>query len=210
MIISGIDEAGRGPVLGPMVISIFSFEKEKESEILSYGVKDSKKLSKSKREEIFEKFIKFGFKFNYSIVLPEDIDKNSLNKIFIEKVIFLIRNSELDEVYLDSPCHKNKCNELSIKLSLLTSKKTNALNKADEKIPVVSCASIVSKVIRDREIEKLHKIYGDFGSGYPSDEKTINWLKENFELAKKENILRSKWKLKSINFEKQGFLEGLF
>lgn len=196
MIISGIDEAGRGPVLGPMVISIFSLEKEREKEIVSIGVKDSKKIRKSKRAKIFDELINKNFKFDFVIITPEEIDANSLNKIFIEKVVYFTKNIKTDEVYLDAPCQKKKCLELSSKLSLLTNKKIYALNKADEKIPVVSASSIISKVIRDMEILKLHKIYGDFGSGYPSDKKTIKWLKENFELAKEGKILRNKWKLK--------------
>lgn len=196
MIISGIDEAGRGPVLGPMVISVFSIEKERENEIVLLGVKDSKKITKSKREKIFDKLINKGFKFDFVIITPEEIDSNSLNKIFLEKVIYFTKNINTDEVYLDAPCQGQKCLELSNKLSFLTGKKIYALNKADEKIPVVSTSSIISKVIRDREIEKLHKIYGDFGSGYPSDKKTIKWLKRNFKLAKEGKILRNKWKLK--------------
>ena len=201
MIISGIDEAGRGPVLGPMVISIFSLEKERENEIVSIGVKDSKKITKSKREKIFDKLINKNFKFDFVTISPEEIDSNSLNKIFIEKVIYFAKSIKTDEIFLDAPCQNKKCVEFSQRLSFLTGKKIYASNKADEKIPVVSASSIISKVIRDREIEKLHKIYGDFGSGYPSDKKTINWLKRNFELAKNEKILRNKWKLKNFIYK---------
>lgn len=198
MIISGIDEAGRGPVLGPMVISVFSIEKERENEIILLGVKDSKIITKNKREKIFEQLIDKKFNFDFFIIPEVEIDANSLNKIFIEKVIYFTKNIKTDEVYLDAPCQKEKCLELSYKLSFLTGKKIYALNKADENIPVVSASSIISKVIRDREISKLHKIYGDFGSGYPSDQKTIKWLKENFELARRGKILRNKWKLKNF------------
>ncbi len=196
MIISGIDEAGRGPVLGPMVISIFLIEKERESEIFSFGVKDSKKLPLKKREEIFEKILKNNFNFDYFIISPEEIDKFSLNKIFIEKVLIFSRRHKTDKIYIDAPCHKNKCKELSLKLSNLTGKEIVAINRADELIPVVSASSIVSKVIRDREVGRLHKIYGDFGSGYPSDRKTIEWLLKNKDIAAKSGILRKKWKLK--------------
>lgn len=196
MIISGIDEAGRGPVLGPMVISIFSIDKKYENLLISLGVKDSKKLKKKKREEIFEQFIKNNFDFDFLIIGPEEIDRKSLNKIFIEKTIFFSKNNPSQTIYLDAPCQEKRCETLSLKLTCFTGKKVIALNKADEKIPVVSAASIVAKVIRDGEIEKLHKIYGDFGSGYPSDEKTINWLKENLEIAKRDGILRRKWNLK--------------
>lgn len=196
MIISGIDEAGRGPVLGPMVISIFKIEEEKLNELVLMGVKDSKKLQKVKREKIFLNLKENGFCFNYNIIPPEELDKESLNKIFLENVIFFCKKTHTDLIYLDAPCHKDKCMELSSKLTNLTGKNIIAQNRADEEIPVVSAASIVSKVIRDREIEKLHKIYGDFGSGYPSDKKTIKWLLKNFQIAKEAGILRKKWKLK--------------
>lgn len=196
MIISGIDEAGRGPVLGPMVISIFIIEKEFEREILSLGVKDSKKLPKKKREEIFEKFIEKKFIFDFLIINPEEIDKNSLNKIFMEKTIYFLNNFESEIYYIDAPCKAEKCFDLSFKLSSFTGRKVIALNKADEKIPVVSASSIISKVIRDKEIEKLHEKFGDFGSGYPSDKKTLSWIKKNKEIAIREGILRKKWNLR--------------
>jgi len=200
MIISGIDEAGRGPVLGPMVISVFSIEEKREVELLFFGVKDSKKLSRQKREKIFEKFLNDDFDFKFFIINPEEIDEKSLNKIFIEKVLFFAKRIEAKRIYLDAPCHRSKCKELSFHLSNLTGKEIVALNKADELIPVVSASSIISKVIRDREIDKLHKIYGDFGSGYPSDKKTIKWLAENKDLAIKNKILRKKWRLKNFDF----------
>ncbi len=198
MILSGIDEAGRGPVLGPMVISVFTLEREREWELRNLKVKDSKKILRKKREEIFESFLRNNYKFDYLIILPEEIDKFSLNKIFMEKAIYFIKNTKTDEVYLDAPCQNMRCEQLSNQLSILTGKKIVALNKGDEKILVVSAASIVSKVLRDREIEKLHKVYGDFGSGYPSDVKTIIWLKKNKRDLENLKILRKKWKMKNL------------
>jgi len=66
--------------------------------------------------------------------------------------------------------------------------------KADEKYGVVAAASIVAKVVRDAEIKKLRKQFGDFGSGYPSDEKTIKFVEENIKTLEKYGIIRKKWK----------------
>ena len=68
-------------------------------------------------------------------------------------------------------------------------------HKADEIYPAVSAASIVAKVIRDREIEKLHEKYGDFGSGYPSDPRTINFVKNSIQnKIDIDKIVRHQWK----------------
>jgi len=88
-----------------------------------------------------------------------------------------------------------------------------AENFADRKYPVVSAASIIAKVERDKEIKKLHKKYGFFGSGYTSDERTIrflkDWIKKNKEFP---DIVRKTWvtaeELKKLKEQKKldGFL----
>jgi ribonuclease HII len=69
-----------------------------------------------------------------------------------------------------------------------------AENKADEKYPVVSAASIIAKVTRDSVIRELHGEYGDFGSGYPSDRRTVNFVIECYaRMGGFPEIVRKKW-----------------
>ncbi len=197
MLVLGIDEAGRGPVIGPMVIAGVLLEKKAEKELKNAGVKDSKLLSKKRRKEL-EKIIKEKATEVKTIIIPaKEIDslrkKMSLNEIeamkigrlissFSEKpgliIIDLVDPSELDflkrlKKYVTFPC------------------RIKAEHKADLKNISVAAASIIAKVKRDELIEKLSKKHGEFGSGYPADEKTINFLKKN--RGKEMDFVRYSW-----------------
>jgi len=198
--ICGIDEAGRGPVIGPMVMAILCGD---PGEIKKMGARDSKKLSPSRREYLFNNLIKYDYK--YFIINPEEIDsyvKNKkLNVMEENYAIKLIEYAKYD-IYIDSFDVDEK--RLENKLKKYTDKKIICKHKADDLYPVVSGASIIAKVIRDNEIKKLHGIYGDFGSGYPSDERTIKFLenaiKNNINI---EKIVRKEWKTyKNILYKK--------
>ncbi len=207
MIVAGVDEAGRGPVIGPLVLAIAVIDSEKESVLKTLGVKDSKKLSSKTRERIFGELKKTLLFFDYKIIFPAEIDfavdskEYNLNWLEADATAFLInkvnkelalKNKTLDEVYVDLPS-TNQLAYVSYLKQRIKSKdlKIIAEHKADDKYPIVSAASIIAKVIRDNEIDKLKKSYGDFGSGYPADPKTQKFLKENFE---KYNIFRKSWK----------------
>tara|TARA_Y100001970_G_scaffold33517_1_gene41674 strand:- start:2238 stop:2879 length:642 start_codon:yes stop_codon:yes gene_type:complete len=181
--ICGVDEAGKGPVMGPMVIAAVSVKNAKLIEKL--GFRDSKLLSSKKREELFE-LIKEKYEYAIEIIEPEKIDEyrkrnklNLLNRKAFEKVI-----SELnpDIAYVDAADVNEKRFGKEIKNNLTNEKNTDviSMHKADTKIPIVAAASIIAKQTREKEIEKLKCKIGDFGSGYPSDERTIKFLKSYF------------------------------
>ena len=181
--ICGVDEAGKGPVMGPMVIAAVSVKNAKLIENL--GFKDSKLLSSKKREELFE-LIKKKYEYAIEIIEPEKIDEyrkrnklNLLNRKAFEKVI-----SELnpDIAYVDAADVNEERFGREIKSNLTNEKNTDiiSMHKADTKIPIVAAASIIAKQTREIEIDKLKSKIGDFGSGYPSDERTIKFLKSYF------------------------------
>ncbi len=187
--IVGIDEAGRGSLVGPLVIAfVFS------SKPLDFVVKDSKQLTKSQREELYSK-IKEKAKVIVVKLAPSQIDANNINSLELEHVKAILSSHSFDKAYIDAFMDPKK-------LSSLLPGEVIAEFKADEKHSIVAAASIIAKVERDREIEKIaHKI-GYFGSGYPSDPITRSFVKENF--GKIYPYVRKKWStLKELNNVKQ-------
>lgn len=202
-VIMGIDEAGRGPVIGPLVVAGVKATKEGYEKLKLLGITDSKLLKKEKREELFSKIKKIAQDYQILIIEPKIIDdalnnpKYNLNLLeedkMIEAILKLQNENENIDVYIDCPTPKTSTlkNYMEAKISTNKLKHLNLIpkHKADLNYIIVGAASILAKVTRDNEIEKLKKIHGDFGSGYPSDPKTKNFLKNNLNL----DIYRKTW-----------------
>lgn len=180
--ICGIDEAGRGPVIGPMVVAGVSVNDD--GKLMELGVKDSKKLSPSTREELEGK-IKECTEFTIRLVTAEDIDSlrdsMSLNELEADLFANVIEElcTERDTCYLDSASTDE--NKFADMVNRKTEVKPNIVSEheADDEYPVVSAASILAKVERDRKAEEISEKLGkDVGSGYPSDSKTREFLRE--------------------------------
>jgi ribonuclease HII len=200
--IAGIDEAGRGPVIGPMVMAIVAINKCDEKFLKEIGVKDSKLLSPNKREELY-KIIKSKFENKIIIVKPVEIDKNvldeesSLNVLEAKTTAKLINSLifDFEKVYVDLPSKNKNQYVYEIEKRLKSKVDIIAEFKADVNYLCVSAASILAKVTRDREIEKIkQKLNIDIGSGYPSDPQTIDCLDKNFDFLKENKVLRLSWK----------------
>ena len=181
--ICGVDEAGKGPVMGPMVVAGVSVKNAKLIENL--GFKDSKLLSSQRRLELFN-LIKQNYSYEIEIINVEKIDEyrmknqlNLLNRKAFEKVISRL-NPKV--AYVDAADVNEERFGREIKVNLTNPNDTDviSMHKADSMIPVVAAASIIAKQTRELEIKKLKKEIGDFGSGYPSDERTIKFLKSYF------------------------------
>ncbi|MDR2866634.1 MAG: ribonuclease HII [Methanomassiliicoccaceae archaeon] len=180
----GVDEAGRGPVMGPLVVAAV-FVDDDES-LKKIGVKDSKKLSPASRERMYDMIINVA-DHRVIILSAEEIDSerehHSLNEIELRMFAEAVSGTDVSRVYAD--CPDVNISSFSSSLSLmLTGTKVTAEHKADDTYPVVSAASIIAKVTRDRRIEEIAKEFGrDIGSGYPSDPVTAEfiakWIKEN-------------------------------
>ena len=198
----GIDDAGRGPVLGPMILSGILIKPKEEEIIKSWGAKDSKLLTPKIRKEIKEK-IKEKFKHHTEITEPKEIDKSSnlnyLEAIKTAKIINeLTKNlNEKVKVIVDCPSVNIKSWSNDVQ-KLIDKPKIVQLyceHKADLNHPVVSAASIIAKEKREDEIYKLKlKLKTDFGSGYPADPKTKEFIAENFNNEKYKHIIRFSWK----------------
>ncbi|ABW02552.1 ribonuclease HII [Caldivirga maquilingensis] len=190
---AGIDEAGRGPVIGPMVIAIVGWS---NSEAEGIGVKDSKQLTPSGRSRLYKLIVSKAPCVRHVIVEPSEIDyyvnRGLLNELEAIKMSELIKAcSGVTRVYVDSPDpnpsrFRGFINVKDVELIVL--------NHADESIPLVSAASIVAKVIRDTIISRLKETYGDFGSGYPSDPRTISALRRWINNGTLPPIVRRSWR----------------
>lgn len=181
--ILGIDEAGRGSVIGPLVICGLVIDEKDEHKLREIKVKDSKQLTPKKREELAPKIEKIATHIVVLRVPACKIDANrrkgvNLNQIEAIKMAEIINLLEPDKAIIDSPAYNtNKFRDYL--WSKLENKNVELAceNYADETYPVVSAASIIAKVDRDANIEELKKKVGyDFGVGYPHDAKTIEFL----------------------------------
>jgi len=181
--ICGVDEAGKGPVMGPLTIAGVCFNDEEIVNAL--GVKDSKKHA-PKRREMFEKIIKEKCEsFEILIIPASDIDDMrkvmTMNEIEVFAFTKVIKKLKPDLCYVDAADVNEKRFGENIKKQLPKRTEIISKHKADDLFPVVSAASILAKTRRDYEIsliaEKLEsKINKPMGSGYPADQITRSFL----------------------------------
>ncbi len=160
----GVDEAGRGSVIGPLVVC--SFASISQTELLDLGVKDSKDLSKKKREELYHTLVEMPH--NVIICDPKRIDiAPNLNQLEVELFAESLKVMPDGDIMLDA-CDVD-AGRFARNVSSLSKRDCNAEHKADENHPEVSAASIIAKVTRDNCVKKLsQELNMDLGSGYPS------------------------------------------
>ncbi len=202
MLIAGVDEAGRGSVIGPLVIAAVLVRQEDLMVLKDLGVKDSKLLTPHIREALAVK-IK-GICQNYRVVKlsPKEIDTvvlggrkfHKLNYLEAQVIARALDALKPEKAYVDASdvlerrFKRDILECMSLKMDIVSE------HKADRNYPVVSAASIIAKVERDSELAKLTAKHGDMGSGYPSDEKTIDFLKLCVELGEYPEYVRKSWR----------------
>lgn len=212
MLIAGIDDAGRGSVIGPLVIAGILIDNGMMQQLKDLGVRDSKLLPPKRREELADKIKKIVLKWTIVKLSPAEIDKvveagrklHKLNRLEAKAMAKVIEELKPDVAYVDASDiieerFKKQISEyLSFDVEIISE------HKADRKYPVVSAASIIAKVERDMEIKKLHATYGDFGCGYPSDPKTTSFLSRIIkEQGEYPDFVRKSWKpAKKLKSEK--------
>jgi len=182
MLVCGVDEAGRGSMIGPLVVAGISIEKSKIDELTSLGVRDSKKLSPSAREYLYKKIIRLVDDYAISKATPKIIDdsvaRHQLNRLEAVHMARVIKKLGPSVSYVDS-CDVNPERFGREITKMSKTGKIKSYHHADSKFVVVSAASIVAKVTRDRAIEKISELY-QIGSGYPSDSRTVKFVREWF------------------------------
>jgi ribonuclease HII len=200
MLIAGIDEAGRGPALGPMVLTVATIEKKEEERLRKLGVKDSKLLKATERVRQHAQLKKMLYEFHSVKLEASEIDhlrdRKSLNEIEAMRIGYLLNHLKKKPkvVYVDSPDPIAKNFGKRIEKYISFDITIKAEHKADLNYPIVSAASIIAKVERDAAIQRLCRKYGRLGSGYPHDPETIaflcNWVKKNKSLP---DFARKSW-----------------
>lgn len=193
----GIDEAGRGPVIGPLVVCAVAVSDNDLTRLEALHLRDSKKYTRHKREEL-EKTILSVAECEITEITAYEIDnqrqKRSLNDIEAELFARALSTfPDVTQVIVDA-CDVNaaRFGEKVCSYSGVTS--IISQHKADINYPIVSAASILAKVRRDRRIDELKEIYGDFGSGYCSDKRTCTFLREYLKKERRlPPIARSSW-----------------
>ena len=198
--IMGADESGRGPVIGNLVLCGAAFEKPILEELKAAGVKDSKLLSPKRREALARVIAEKASGLEIVEISPAEIDESrlvknvNLNELEAKTFAGMIDRLKPELVYLDSPDPNPKLFEQRIRKYLRTNPRIVAENFADRKYVAVAAASIVAKVRRDQRIVELRNKYGDLGSGYPADPRTISflerWVQEHGELP---DFARKSW-----------------
>ncbi len=209
--ICGIDEAGKGSVLGPMVVG--GVLGESAEEMAGHEFADSKTLSAKRREELYEDIVS---RYKTAVVVLDAVKIDECRKTHTMNEIVVICHAKTIEklmppadsrIYLDA-CDVNEirygievsnvlCGFSETLNSQIKSGKIEIISehKADMKFPVVSAASIVAKVTRDRLIGKLSEEFGEIGSGYPSDPITMEFLEKFMRSEGKSPIIaRNSWK----------------
>ncbi|MBC7127223.1 MAG: ribonuclease HII [Candidatus Methanosuratincola petrocarbonis] len=198
MRVLGIDEAGRGPVIGPMVIAGVIFEAKKIPGLISIGVKDSKRLTPRDRERLLEKILEMAEGSYVRVISAAEIDEmrktKNLNQIEAEEMAGIIRRSLPDEVHLGSVDVDEERFGMEIMRLSGIARTIRSVHHAEDRFPAVAAASIVAKTTRDRAIGELRREYGDFGSGYPSDPKTRAFVSRALLEGKCPPIIRASWK----------------
>ena len=218
----GIDEAGRGPALGPMVYCGFAASLQRASQVQQLGVQDSKQLSPAKRDLFFDQLTALqcsnprDFASDLDVISPERISVAmssrggvySLNTVSHDSALGILQRLHdkglvLSAIYVDTVGPPEKYRD-KIKRHFPASHVV-VCSKADAKYAVVSAASILAKVTRDRKIGELEQKYGvPVGSGYPADPVTQKFLKSlvhplvGFPL----NDVRVRWSTCEKIFEK--------
>jgi len=200
--VAGIDEAGRGCAIGPLVIAAVLFEEETIPKLNELGVKDSKKISPKKREKLSEDIKKIAIDFRIFELPPQVIDKvvfrsQPLKRLnYLETMIMakLVRELKPDIVYMDPPdVDSQRCSE-QVKSVIKYNIEVICEPRADDKYTSTGAASILAKVTRDQRIKELHKLYGDFNSGYAGDRKTQKFIQEYFSQNKEcPDFMRASW-----------------
>ena len=203
MLMAGIDEAGRGSVIGPLVIAGVEFEENDLPKLINLGVKDSKLLTSHKRQALAKQIRELALNCHVMFLSPVEIDLvvengrrlHRLNRFEAQSMARVIAILKPDIAYVDaSDVIANRFGEHIIEC-LDFALKIVSEHKADRTYPIVSAASIIAKVERDQAISYLQKKHGNMGCGYPNDSKTINFLCEWItKFGSYPDFVRKSWK----------------
>ncbi len=177
----GIDEAGRGSVIGPLVVGGFLVRADQLDALRATGAKDSKALSPARRDAVYARLGTVGRRWTV-LLTPKEIDRyvarGGLNELEARAFARLVRRARPDRALVDA-CDANADRfGRAVEGFAGGTVPVFARHHADRDDVLVGAASIVAKVSRDRAIARLQARIGTpVGSGYPSDPTTVAHLR---------------------------------
>ena len=203
--ICGVDEAGKGSVLGPMVVAAVGVTSE---DILAdLGVKDSKQLTAKERERLYTIIRK---RCRVAIVKLDAQEIDAVRQDMTLNAAIARAHAQVITKLLPACAYVDACDVNTFRYGEMVKNHLErpceivSEHHADEKFLVVSAASIIAKVTRDRAISTLAKKYGDIGSGYPADPVTIRFLNAYIDEHRiPPPIARKSWKTVSAILAKK-------
>jgi len=212
-LVCGVDEAGRGPVIGPLVVAGVLVTEDRLPVLKSMGVRDSKLLTPRRREELSKVIRRVALKVCYVDLNPVQIDEVVLRGVRLQRLNLLearamaevIDRLTPDVAFVDASDVLADRFGRQIRELLSADSEVVSEHNADENYPVVSAASIMAKVRRDASIARLRERYGDFGCGYPHDPKTrlflLEWARSHGSYP---NFVRKSWKTARVLMSEVG------
>lgn len=194
----GVDEAGRGAVLGPLVVAGVLVTEEGLAALRELGARDSKAVSRSKRPGLVRAIARSGTR-GRAIVIPADVvDQQNLTDLERDAILALVAALSPDQVVVDTPVGPRGIPDFQANLSFRSGLPREAwavFPNADRDHPAVAAASLLAKVVRDGYVASLRRQYGDFGWGYPGEPRVrdylATWLLEHGGFPA---ICRTRWK----------------
>jgi ribonuclease HII len=204
-LIAGIDDAGRGPVIGPLVVAGVLVRVHQIPRLKALGVKDSKALSPRRRRCLSKKIKDLVVSHTIVELSPKEIDEvvfrgqrlRKLNWLEAKAMAEVIHRLHPDVAYVDASDVLERRFGEQIREMLSFDVEVVSEHQADVKYPVVSAASILAKTHRDHVVSDLNEVYGEFGSGYSSDPRTRRFILEWFKTHGNEDLpdfVRKSWK----------------
>lgn len=199
------------------MVSVICVSKGKEQRLADIGVRDSKMLTRRKRNFLFDEIKSICEEVKVYKISNEEINNAmktgiSLNQLEAMRFAQLVDELQchVEKMYIDSP--DVRAERFGMRIGLSATKPMRVMgvkgekkvrngmriiseHKADARYPVVSGASIIAKVIRDAEMERIERESGvEIGSGYPSDKYTIEAIKSNLSSKRLNPYIREYWK----------------
>lgn len=195
--VCGVDDAGRGPMMGPLVIAGVCIQKDRLPALRKLGVRDSKQHTARARQALSVRIKDIVDSYHVVCVPPRSIDasvrRHDLNKLEARYMARVISKLDPDTAYVDS-CDVD-ASRFGKNISQMSGGcKIRSHHHADSRFVVVSAASILAKVTRDASISRIARRYREVGSGYPSDSKSVSFLKSHYaEYGTMPSFARKSW-----------------
>lgn len=193
----GFDEAGRGSVLGPMVVGAYLLDETTADRVREAGGRDSKGMSPARRAAAVPGLMELAVASHAAVIDAVTIDMGNLNALEEEVFVRVCAEMDPERVQIDAPVPPSGLDRFRLRMAEalgMPPQHVQVANQAEDRWPSVGAASILAKVERDRQMDLLREEHGDIGSGYPSDPKTRAYLRAILDKGEElPPFVRSRW-----------------